>query len=77
MSETPRSDAQTKSADRYGDSDVVLVSIARQLERELNEARKALRETLEVLAFRGGSHEMDTARWRKAAGMDTGKDGEG
>lgn len=49
MSETPRTDERAKCADRYGDSDVVVVSFARQLERELNAAQKALKEACEYV----------------------------
>ena len=35
---TPRTDSQSGCADRFGDSDVVRVSFARELETELSEA---------------------------------------
>jgi len=43
MSETPRTDSQARSADRFGDLDVVSAVFARQLERELADMEEAMR----------------------------------
>ena len=44
MTDTPRTDSQTKSADRYGDRDVVPATLARELETELTASKRLVVE---------------------------------
>lgn len=44
MSETPRTDNTTGSADRFGDRDVVSANFARTLERELAASQTRVKE---------------------------------
>lgn len=73
MSDTPRTDAEAVRLDDWGDN-MFGPDFARQLERELNEARVCLRETIHVLKKYGYGllplASEDIARWRKAAGLN-------
>ncbi len=70
MSDTPLTDAVTVGC-HFGPFVEALADHARRMERQRDAARHALTQTLDVIESRGGSHPMDTARWRNAAGMDT------
>jgi hypothetical protein len=70
MSDTPQTDFAVGQHDPWGQStQVVLASFARQLERELAEAQKCLREVLLELASAMNVRDSRYDGWRKAAGM--------
>jgi hypothetical protein len=74
MSDTPRTDEMCFEMDVTGSAasrECVHADDARQLEVELNEARKCLREAIEFI-FDGKARDWSSVmqRWRKAAGME-------
>jgi len=78
MSETPRTDEMCFEMDVTGSTasrECVHADDARQLEVELNEARKCLREA--IAAMTNGKHTVYSVAemnvWRKAAGMKKAK----
>lgn len=81
MTDTPRTDEAIEAYDACGKSrDLVLADFARQLERELDEARAALRGAIGCFNRRRGTtwswdaigaNGDQLARWRKAAGVET------
>lgn len=71
MTDTPRTDEAIEAYDACGKSrDLVLADFARQLERELDEARAALRDCL-LLEDLAMASSAQIRRWRKAAGVET------
>jgi hypothetical protein len=68
MNDTPRVDETILKSN--GQWSYALVHVARQLERELEEAQECLREAMQAMIGTLANGNKWPERWRKAAGME-------
>lgn len=66
-SDTPRTDVE-EFVEKHEDYPLVDAAFARQLERELNEARQCLSDAIFFRDTNYSAHDLN--RWLKAAGLD-------